>query len=343
MVIGVSLTVFSYQLFGLIVLPTVLVLMCIHYWYQVRRWYLRVAGILLLGAVALFVANDWPTISEKFEIRVNEIASIQPTTIRFTLVVLLIACLFLITIRTNLRDLSLKMIGLIGSSLIALQLIKGARSNNSDAYGYYGAKLIYASNFVSWFLVVALVSTILFALITKVENRLTNGYVRRLAHLIPTTLMMAVVGGSIAATLHFSHASSPSSKILNDWDAPSAQTVGKILDLWNEGESSFVFAQHSSEANDRIANFWSPYFWDGNMWHWIYAPYMIDAPRLCGPIDGRAVLLVTSSGSLVRQFRGFCPIATASMRVKYLPADINPNDQSSRMSSRENREFDFSS
>jgi hypothetical protein len=341
MVIGGALTIFSYQLFGLIVLPTILVLLCIHSWHQVRPWYLRAAGILLLGAVALFVANDWSTISEKFEIRVNEIASIQPTTIRFTLVVALIA-LLLISMRTNLRHLSFKVIGLTGSSLLALQLIKGARDNNFDAYGYYGAKLIYASNFVSWFLIATLVSTLLFTLITKVEGRFTKGYVKVLTFLVPPTLMIAVVGGSIAGTLHLTHAPSPREKILNNWDAPSAQTVGKVLDLWNEGELSFIFAQHSSEANDRIANFWSPYFWDVNMWQWIYAPFMIDAPRLCGPINGREVLLVTSSGTLVRQFRSFCPLLTASMRVKYLPEDVKPNDKSPKAFSRESREFDFS-
>jgi hypothetical protein len=342
MVIGGALTAFSYQLFGLIVLPTILVLLCIHFWHRVRRWYFRVTGFLLLGGVAFLVAKDWPVILEKFEIRVNEIASIQPTTIRFTLVVLLLAVLFLISMRTNLRHLSLKIIGLTGSSLVVLQLIKGARGNDSDAYGYYGAKLIYASNFVSWFLVAALVSTLLFTLITKVERRFTKGYVKVLTFLVPTTLMMAAVGGSIAGTFHFTHAPSPREKILNNWDAPSAQTVEKILDLWNEGESSFIFAQHSSEANDRIANFWSPYFWDVNMWNWIYAPYMIDAPRLCPPINGRAVLLVTSSGALVRQFRSYCPLLTASMRVKYLPEEIKPNDKSPETLSRESREFDFS-
>jgi hypothetical protein len=308
----------------------------------VRHWYLRAAGILLLGAVALLVANDWSVLSEKFEIRVNEIASIQPTTIRFTLVVALIAVLLLISMRTNLRHLSLKIIGLTGSSLLALQLVKSARENNSDAYGYYGAKLIYASNFVSWFLFAALVSTVLFTLITKMEGKSTKGYGRARTFLVPVTLMMTVVGGSIAGTFHFTHASSPIKKVLNNWDAPSAQTVGKILDLWNEGESSFIFAQHSSEANDRIANFWSPYFWDVNMWHWIYAPYMIDAPRLCDPINGREVLLVTSSGTLARQFRSYCPLLTASMRVKYLPLDITPNDKSPKTLSRESREFDFS-
>jgi hypothetical protein len=342
MVIGGALTCLSYQLFGLIVLPTILVLLCIHSWHRVQRWYFRVIGILFMSGVAIMVAKGWPVISEKFERKVNEIGSIQPTTNRFTLVVLLLAVLFLISMRTNLRHLSLKIIGLTGSSLLALQLIKGARGNSSDAYGYYGAKVIYASNFVSWFLVVSLVSTLLFTLTTKVEGKSTKGYVKVLTLLVPTTLMMAAVSGSIAGTLHFTHAPSPIRKVLNDWDAPSSQTVGKILDLWNEGESSFIFAQHSSEANDRIANFWSPYFWDVNMWQWIYAPYMIDAPRLCPPINGRAVLLVTSSGSLVRQFRSFCPLLTTSMRVKYLPEDIKPNDKPSRISPRENREFDFS-
>jgi hypothetical protein len=78
------------------------------------------------------------------------------------------------------------------------------------------------------------------------------------------------------------------------------------------------------------------------MWQWIYDPYMIDAPRLCPPINGRAVLLVTSSGSLVRQFRGFCPIASALMRVKYLPEEIKPSDKPLRIAPRENREVDFS-
>ena len=342
MVIGGALTVFSYQLFGLIVLPTILVLLCIHSWHRVRRWYFRSIGILLMGGVAIMVAKDWPVISDKFERKVNEIGSIQPTTNRLTLIVLLLAVLFLISMRRNLRHLCFKIIGLTGSSLLALQLIKGARGNNSDSYGYYGAKLIYASNFVSWFLIAALVSTLLFTLIGKMEGKSTKGSLRAFTFLVPPTLMMAIVSGSIAGTFHFTHAPSPIKKVLNNWDAPSAQTVGKILDLWNEGESSFIFAQHSSEANDRIANFWSPYFWDVNMWQWIYAPYMTDAPRLCPPINGRSVLLVTSSGSLVRQFRSFCPLLTASMRVKQLPLDVTPNDKSPKILSRESREFDFS-
>jgi hypothetical protein len=328
MAIGGALTFFSYQLLGLIVIPTILVLLCIHLWLRVRRWYLRVAGILLVGGSAYLVAKERSGISEKFEIRVNEIASIQPTTIRFTLVVLFIAILILISMRPNLRDLGFKIIGLTGSSLIALQMINVARGNNPDAYGYYGAKLIYASNFVSWFLLAAVVTTLLLALIPKIGPKLTKGHVKTLTFLLPTTLMVGVVAGSIAGTFHFSQAPSPLRKVLSDWDAPSTQTVGKVLDLWDEGELSYVFAQHSSEANDRIANFWSPYFWDVNMWHWIYASYMVDAPRLCGPINGREVLLVTSSDSLVRQFPSFCPALTASMRVKYLPKEINQFDLS---------------
>ncbi len=317
-VITTAMTYLSYQLFALIVLPTSLVILGVFIWSHSKRIRSKVVWIFVVAAGILYLLIRRHGIIQRFKLRINDGGSIQSTGLTLTIAVLVLGCVILIVGKKELRLLSLKIVGITSSSLITLQIIAITRGDDPDSYGYYGTKIMYAANYVSWFLLVAMVTLLLTSLMRKISIKTFTRTSRVLASSVMTTLTLATVGVFILATLHFAKATSPVARILNGWDSPTETVVNNTLNLWNKGETNYIVAQYSSDSNDRIANFWSPYFWEANRWQWTYTGYMVDAAGLCDVIAGRKVLLVTSSGSLVRQLRGYCPVSIVEMSVKYL-------------------------
>jgi hypothetical protein len=275
----------------------------------------RSCWFVALGAIIWLAVAENQNLYAEFKLRVTDGGAIESTSIAFTVGVCIVSAL-LISLRP-LRPLAAASFVISASSIATLQLIVVARGELADAYGYYGHKLIYAANYVSALMALALIIgtvCLLYSRSVALDKRIG----RNIGLSVIAILTVAVLPAAVLLGLNVPTADSQVGNVLDGWNAPSETTVRDTLDLWDNGDTNYIVAQLNSDANDRIANFWSPYFWERNRWEWTYSGYRTDVEGLCNIIGGNSVLLVTSSESLVRQMRGYCPTSTAQLQVRYL-------------------------
>jgi hypothetical protein len=315
LILGSILTYASYQLFAAVLLPVVLVMVLWTSWHFRHSKLWRSCWFAALGAIIWLAVAENQNLYAEFKLRVTDGGAIEGTSIAFTVGLCLLSAL-LISLRP-LRPLAAASFVISASSIATLQLIVVARGELANAYGYYGHKLIYAANYVSALMALALMIAIVCMLHSKfvvLDKRIG----RNIGLSVIAILTVAVLPAAVLLGFNVPTADSQVENVLDGWNAPSETTVRDMLDLWNNGDTNYIVAQLNSDANDRIANFWSPYFWERNRWEWTYSGYRTDVEGLCNIIGGNSVLLVTSSESLVRQMRGYCPTSTAQLQVRYL-------------------------
>ena len=133
-------------------------------------------------------------------------------------------------------------------------------------------------------------------------------------------VIFGLVMGLFLSISNRTQASSPVSLIKKGWDAPSTLVVQKTFDLW-DGNITYIFAGYFNEGNDRIANFWSPYFWEGNRWEWTYGGYSVSIEGLCGIIDINEVTIFTRTLGLKKNLDDVC--ANVSLHTKVRSSEDN--------------------
>jgi hypothetical protein len=65
-------------------------------------------------------------------------------------------------------------------------------------------------------------------------------------------------------------------------------------------------------GNDRLINFWHPYFWSGDAWNWAYTGNSEDPNAVCAFINSKDVLVITVDPTYAELLRQTC---NASVKV----------------------------
>jgi hypothetical protein len=256
------------------------------------------------------------SIADQFSRRVNDGGAIRTTSIAGVVVVFLLALALSGVVHGPARHIFISTSAVTGSALVTLQLIAWARSDTTDTYGYYGQKLMYAANYVSWFFLIAMLGIFLSYLKMNpqsVSNSEPNGTKYFWHKTLGTASFVALITLSV---VFLSTAKSPVVSIHRGWDSPSEEIVTRTLGNWKSGNEKYVFALYGTDSNDRIGNFWSPYFWEPNRWEWTYSGYSVDARSLCSVIGGNEITLITDSRDLMRQMRGMCSASLDQVTVE---------------------------
>ena len=79
------------------------------------------------------------------------------------------------------------------------------------------------------------------------------------------------------------------------WTQPTSQGLGLAVKYW--GQPKVLFVKISDPGNDKLINFWHPYFWSGDPWNWVYSGYADDPGSICAFIHGNDVLVVTTDAA----------------------------------------------
>jgi hypothetical protein len=305
-VVCIVATLMSYQLIVLMVIPIAGVLLMNIVWKSITRTSSRFVFVALILFTAIGIALKLTSIADQFSRRVNDGGAVKTTSIAGVVVVFLLALAFSGVVHGRARHILISTGAVTGSALVTLQLIAWARSDTTDTYGYYGQKLMYAANYVSWFLLIAMLGIFLSYLNKKPQSVLNsepNGTKYFWYKTLGTASFVVLITLSV---VFLSTAKSPVVSIYRGWDSPSEEIVTRTLGNWKSGNERYVFALYGTDSNDRMGNFWSPYFWEPNRWEWTYSGYSVDARSLCSVIGGNELTLITDSGDLMRQMRGMC-------------------------------------
>lgn len=312
----VVLTFMSYQLAGLILLPTIIVVGLLFLWSSIQYRVIRVAFCLCAIAVSVFVGFNMQQIFDRFVTRVTGGGAVEPTGIALVGIVFVAAVAIVGVVNSKTRYVAFCAAGISGGSLLVMQFIFWSRKNDPDLYGYYGFKLAYATNFVAFFLMFTFFGSFLSYLFSSDFSSMGRKRLVRQSVIFKSFVAVVFSFVLIGICFYFPRAESPVLTIRNGWGSPSESIVEKTLAYWNSGQENYIFANFATDSNDRLANFWSPFFWEPNRWEWTYSGYDISPLGLCQIIDGKKMMLVTASDDLARKTRGMCPTAMAQMTVE---------------------------
>jgi hypothetical protein len=306
----------SYQVVALLVIPIVFCLVYGLLWKSIKH---KVAKFVLI-AVTLFFSFDtalkMTSVADQFSRRVNDGGAIRPTSIVGTVFVFIVAVALTGVARGRTRYTLLCISAVMGSSLVTLQLIDWARNDTDNRYGYYGQKLMYTANFIAWILVIAMFGLFLSYLGEKLNTRSNVNSHGKKYFLFRNIAAASFVVLLTLPVVFFANAKSPAISIFNGWDSPSEKVVARTLHNWDSGNEKYVFASYGTDSNDRMGNFWSPYFWEPNRWEWTYSGSNVDARSLCSVISGNELTLITDSRDLMRQMRGMCSASLNQVTVE---------------------------
>lgn len=314
-IICTTATLMSYQVVALVLIPTVIVVTIFFLWNRAARLKERVAlstiGLISFGLVLL----NSSSLSDRFVTRVKDGGTIRPTSVTFVTLVFVFAICAIRVSRGPFKYPVITLCGLAGSSLLVIQVINWSRGEEYSPYGYYGYKLMYGANFLMLFSLFAFIGVFLSYLNT--ENVKTSSFRMGSSSLILRSLAVVTAALLIVfGSFQFTSAESPASTIRKGWNAPSEQILTKTKAVWKTGVENYVFSEYGNDGNDRLANFWSPFFWEPNRWEWTYSGYDVSPLGLCRIIDGKKIILITASDDLPRKIRGLCPTSVAQMTVQ---------------------------
>jgi len=311
-------TFLAYQPAVLIAIP-LLVVLSIHFlWTRSNSKMAHNFILLVVFVIEIIIYLTYGPIYERLVLRVGTSGEIWPTDAKFTFYVFLLSGVLALVSRGEFRRTLFALTLINSASMLGLQLIDLARRQDPDLY--YLMKLRYATNFISGILCIAIIAAVFNE--TAIWNRLspTKSLVKKVAPIMRVVLFLGLVGGLFVSISYRTQASSPVALIRKGWDAPSTLVAQKTFDLWR-GDSSYIFAGYFNEANDRIANFWSPYFWEGNRWEWTYGGYSVTAEGLCGIIGNQNVTIYTRTAGLRESLDRSC--ADVSLHTKILSNENN--------------------
>jgi hypothetical protein len=184
-----------------------------------------------------------------------------------------------------------------------LHLARALReSDGLEGYGYYGAKFSYIGLFI---VLITLFSTMA-SMVCSYELNLnevlnTNPVFRRITHIVGGfgILMFAFVASNFVL---------PQSRGLygssSNWTQPTRQGLELAREYWSQ--PAVLFVKISDPGNDVLTNFWHPYYWNGEAWHWIYGGNGDAVETVCLFIEGKQILVITSEAIYGESLRKEC-------------------------------------
>lgn len=311
-------TFLSYQPAVFLVLPLLFVLWAQFLW---QRFQSRIAHNLILSsflATGFIAYVTYQPVYERLVLRVGISGEIWPTNENFTWYVFVTAAVLTLVSRGDFRRTLLSVTSIGASAVLGLRLIVLAKGQDPDVY--YLMKLMYATNFVSGILCIAIVSAIFNESAIWSRFQSARSPVMNASLVMRFVAILGLVGGLFFSISNHTQASSPVSLIRKGWDTPSTLVAQKTFELW-VGSTPYIFAGYFTAENDRIANFWSPYFWEGSRWEWTYGGYSVSTEGLCSIIDINKVTVYTRTSSLKKNLDDVC--ANVSLRTKVRSSDDN--------------------
>jgi hypothetical protein len=297
----------SYPLTASITVPVATLCIAEVMWQKVppqfrRPFYLIIFATIFLGMVTLVGVQSF----DKFRIRVRDSGAIQPTEAWLVVAVFVIATVLCFFRFNNLRRLMVYTAGVTACSLITIQLIRWARYPDPDPDGYYGLKFMYAGNFAVWFLALAAVGS----LAALCQTKMMSAKIRKSRIMVAQFTVFGVLSTMlICAGNYFARSESLVSSIKTGWNAPNEHIVESTLQLWSQGKEDYVFSSFENDSNDRLGNFWSPFFWEPNRWELTYNGYDVSPAGLCALIGERGLHIITLAPELPQLLRATCPTA----------------------------------
>ena len=295
---------FSYQPAVLVVAPLLAVLSAEFFWQRCQSKVAHRLILLLVLATEIIAYLTYRPIYERLVLRVGTSGEIWPTDAKFTFFVFSVSGVLAIISRAEFRRTLLSVTLISFSGILSLRVIDFARGQDPDLY--YLMKFKYATNFVSGILCIAIIAAVFNE--SAIWNRLnlTNSLLKKVIPVLRVVSLLGLVGGLFFAISNRTQASSPIQLIRIGWDAPSSSVAQKTFDLWKRN-TPYIISGYFNEGNDRIANFWSPYFWEYNRWYWTYSGYSVSTEGLCNIISTNNVVIYTKSFGLENQMVQSCP------------------------------------
>jgi hypothetical protein len=175
-------------------------------------------------------------------------------------------------------------------------------------YGYYGAKLGYIGLFI---ILLIVISGIASAGVSNLglKNKDSQKFSSRQRYFsfmgaIGVLILANSVGKNTLPAAHNFYQGG------QGWTQPSSGGLELALSYWDHPQ--VLFAKVTDPGNDRIMNFWHPYFWDGDPWNWAYMGNSDDPIALCAFIGTNDVLILTIDPIYAQLLRQTC---LASVKV----------------------------
>ena len=315
-ILCVGATFMSYQLLAFVVVPSAIAVTAYFLWGRAVRWKERAVLMLVCPISLCFILLNSNSLTDRFVTRLKDGGAIRPTSFTFVILLFLFAISAIRVSHGSFKYVVVLLSGTAGSSLLAIQVITWSRGEGYSPYGYYGYKLMYGANFFMLFSLFAFIGVFLSYL--NIKNGRNSPFKMGIS---PSLILrsFAVIAAALTivfCSFQFTSAESPASTIRKGWNAPSEQILIKTKALWKMGVENYIFSEYVNDGNDRLANFWSPFFWELNRWELTYSGYDVSPLGLCRIINGKKITLVTASDDLVRKIRGMCPASVEQMTVQ---------------------------
>jgi hypothetical protein len=175
-------------------------------------------------------------------------------------------------------------------------------------YGYYGAKMGYIGLFIILLTAISGMASLFVSnrQSNAVENKRGNSRQRFFS-------AIAAVGVLIFANLIGQNTLPQPQNFYQggqNWTQPSSGGLKLALTYW--GDPRVLFVRVTDPGNDRLINFWHPYFWSGEPWNWAYFGNGEDPTAVCAFVGTRDVLILTADPTYAQLLRQTCD---ASVRV----------------------------
>ena len=159
-------------------------------------------------------------------------------------------------------------------------------------YGYYGAKCGYLGLFIFLFALIIGVCALVLLGLKSNQTSGKNLEQHRVFHLLSAAGLVLLASTTSGFMFPESRGFFGNS---DGWTQPTSQGLGLAVKYW--GQPKVLFVKISDPGNDKLINFWHPYFWSGDPWNWVYSGYADDPGSICAFIDGKDILVVTSDAA----------------------------------------------
>ena len=192
---------------------------------------------------------------------------------------------------------------IVSTTTAGFQIVARAlrEADGQFGYGYYGVKIGYIGLFI---LLLTLISGAS-ALLLNASNRGLNSMkvskrtrVFRVLSAAGLVLLASAVSNFILPESRGFFGKS------DNWTQPTAHGLELALDQWNRPR--VVFARVSDPGNDKLINFWHPYFWSGDPWNWAYSGNNEEVDALCLFIKNKDALVVTGDSNYAKLLEEAC-------------------------------------
>ena len=201
----------------------------------------------------------------------------------------------------------LKLFGLLifvsGSGTAAFQFLAQElrESDGQLGYGYYGVKSGYQGLFIVLITLFTGAGALILLGIQRAQE--SSGIPKR-----NRGIRLLISAGFILLASAISSFVIPEPRGFygnsDGWSQPTPQGLNLALQYWDQPQVLFV--RITDPGNDKISNFWHPYFWSGEPWNWIYWSYGDDAGTVCSFITGKNITVVTADSNYAIGLRSAC-------------------------------------